>query len=401
MRAFYGTRFSPNMTKTPEGFLICHNVPIARTGWQEYLPREIGLPGDSLIKVYRSEEEVFSSATIASFEGKPVTDDHPTQDVRPDNIAAFGKGHAQNVHRGSGDLSDMLLSDLIITDPVLISEIEAGKREVSCGYDCNYDPRDDGQGYDQVSICGNHVAIVEKGRAGPQVAIRDSKPKTQGGKKMPKTDQKTLIGRILKAFSNDAEPEELAAAHEMLGEKKEPAKDEDLHSEQNEENFNAQILAAIKALQADVAELKAGKAAPESQDALSALEEEMTNAKPDETTTDETNEESVTIPVEEMENEDGTKVADSKTTMDKAAILATIRAVKPIIANLPPAERQKASDALTKELRAAMQKPAPGKTKDAYAEILKRKKAVDAKNSDPAEYGRNCAKRNPHMKEAK
>ena len=30
------------MTKTPEGFLICHSVPIARTGTQEYYPRELG-----------------------------------------------------------------------------------------------------------------------------------------------------------------------------------------------------------------------------------------------------------------------------------------------------------------------------------------------------------------------
>jgi hypothetical protein len=382
------------MTKTPEGFLICHNVPIARTGWQDYLPREIGLPGDSSVKVYRSEEEVFSPGTIASFEAKAVTDDHPAQDVRPDNIAAYGKGHAQNVHRGSGDQSDMLLADLVITDPILISEIESGKREVSCGYDCNYVPRDDGQGYDQVGICGNHVAIVERGRAGPQVAIQDSKPKTRGGKKM-KIDRDTLLGKILKAFSQDAEPEELAAAHEMLGEKKEPAKDEELHNEQSEENFNAQILAAIKALQADVAEIKAGKTAPEVKDALSELEEEMTNGKPDDPTTDENAEESVTIPAEEMENQDGSKVMDAKTT-DKAAILATIKAVKPIIAGLPAAERKKASDALTKELRAAMQKPAP--TQDAYTEILKRKKVADAKAGEPGDFGKNCAKHNPHMK---
>lgn len=397
MRAFYGTRFSPNMTKTPEGFLVCHTVPIARTGWQEYLPREIGVPGEGMVRVYRSEGEVFSPGTIASFEGKPVTDDHPAQDVRPDNIAAYGKGHAQNVHRGSGDQADMLLADLIITDPILISEIEAGKREVSCGYDCNYAPRDDGQGYDQVGLCGNHVAIVERGRAGPQVAIRDSAPKqkTRGGKHVPKIDKNTLIGRLLKAFSTDAEPEELAAAHEMLGGSKEeapPVKDEELHNEQSEESFNAQLLAAIKALQADVAELKAGKAAPEVKDELSALEEEMTNGKPDETTTDETPEESVTIPPEDIEK--SATATDSK-TIDKAAVLATIRAVKPIIAGLPAAERKKASDALTKELRAAMQKQAP--TYDTYAELLKRKKTADSKVDDSGAFGQNCAKRNPHM----
>ncbi len=399
MRAFYGTRFSPNMTQTPEGFVICHNVPIARTGWQDYFAREIGLQGEQSIKVYRSEEEVFSPATIASFEGKPVTDDHPAQDVRPDNISAYGKGHAQNVHRGSGNQSDMLLADLVITDPILISEIETGKREVSCGYDCDYIPRSDGKGYNQVSICGNHVAVVERGRAGPQVAIRDSKP--QGGKTKVKIDRNNLLGKILKAFSQDAEPEELAAAHEMLGGQKETssAKDEELHSEQNEEKFFGELLAAIKALQADVAELKAAKPAAEDKDALTELEEEMTNGKPDETATDETSEESVTIPAEEMTNEDGSKVVDAK-TMDKATVLATIKAIKPIIANLPQAERQKASDALSKELRAALQKSAP--TQDAYAEILKRKQAADAKTTAGQEdFGKNCAKRNPHMKEGK
>ncbi|WP_371378889.1 DUF2213 domain-containing protein [Sporomusa aerivorans] len=394
MRAFYGTRFSPNMTQTPEGFVICHNVPIARTGWQDYFAREIGLQGEQPIKVYRSEEEVFSPATIASFEGKPVTDDHPAQDVRPDNIAAYGKGHAQNVHRGSGTQADILLADLVVTDPILLSEIETGKREVSCGYDCDYIPRSDGKGYDQVSIYGNHVAIVERGRAGPQISIRDSKPKTQGGKTKVKIDLNALKGKLLKAFATDAEPEELAAAHEMLGGQKEPAKDEEMHSEKTEENFNAQILAAIKALQADVAALKTGKAEPEAKDALTELEEEMTNGKPDETTTDETPEESVTIPVEEMKNEDGSKVMDAK-TMDKASVLAAIKAIKPIIANLPPTERQKASDALTKELRAALQKPTP--TQDAYADIMKRKKAADAAG-EQGDFGKNCAKHNPHMK---
>ncbi len=395
MRAFYGTPFSPNITKTPEGFLICLNVPIARTGWQEYFPREIGIPGDRPVKVYRSEEEVFSPATIASFEGKPVTDDHPTQEVRPDNIAALGRGHAQNIRRGTGDQSDTLLADLVITSPVLISEIEAGKREVSCGYDCDY--VNTGSRYEQRVIRGNHVAVVDKGRAGDRIAIKDSKPKTQGGNKMPKIDKNTLLGRILKAFSVDAEPEEVAAAHEMLGSQAAPAapaKDEQLHSEKKEEELFAQLLAAVKQLQADVTELKAAKPAPEAKDALTELEEEMTNGKPD--ATDTTQEESVTVPAEELKNEDGSSVMDKKTT-DQAGVLAVIRAVKPIIASLPAGERKKAADALTKELRAAMDKPAPT-TNDTYAEILKRKQAADAKAGDPADFGKACAQRNPHMK---
>ena len=36
MRAFYGRRISGHMIETPEGYLICKEVPIARTGNQDY-----------------------------------------------------------------------------------------------------------------------------------------------------------------------------------------------------------------------------------------------------------------------------------------------------------------------------------------------------------------------------
>ena len=147
MRAYYGSRLSPNQTMTPEGFLICLNVPIARTGVQTYLRRELGLMDDpeGLVDVIRTEDEVFSTATIASFEGKPATEDHPPMEVTPDNITAYDKGHVQNVHRGTGDESDLLIADLYITSPPLIEAIQSGRlREVSCGYDCEY--RQDEQG---------------------------------------------------------------------------------------------------------------------------------------------------------------------------------------------------------------------------------------------------------------
>ena len=100
MRAFYGARLSPHMTETPEGFLICQGVPICRTGKQQYLPREIGEKGDGLVDVYREEEEVFKPSAMASFEGKPVTDDHPPKEVDPNNYGNYMKGVVQNVRRG-------------------------------------------------------------------------------------------------------------------------------------------------------------------------------------------------------------------------------------------------------------------------------------------------------------
>ena len=172
---YYGTRLSENISRRePEGYLLCLNVPVARTGTQDYLPEELGLPGSSFISVYRPEEEVFSPETIASFEGMPVTNDHPPDGVDVSNIRALQKGHAHNVRRGTGDESDLLLADLIITDPGLIDLIlEEGKREISCGY--TYELCEENGQYIQRKIRGNHVAVVDAGRAGKRVAIRDHK----------------------------------------------------------------------------------------------------------------------------------------------------------------------------------------------------------------------------------
>ena len=96
---YYGTRLSENISRRePEGYLLCLNVPVARTGTQEYLPEELGLSGrGELIPVYRPEEEVFSPETIASFEGMPVTNDHPPNGVDSGNIRALQKGDRKSV----------------------------------------------------------------------------------------------------------------------------------------------------------------------------------------------------------------------------------------------------------------------------------------------------------------
>lgn len=172
MKAYYGSRFSPNMTSTPEGFLVAHNVPIARAGWYDYEPQEIGAPGNGPVKVYRDPSQVFSPAAMASFEGKPVTDNHPPNGVSPTDARLYVKGATQNVRQGSGDDADLLLADLVIFDASLIREIQNGKREVSAGYECDYEPNSNGT-YSQHDIVGNHVAVVDKGRAGDRVKIND------------------------------------------------------------------------------------------------------------------------------------------------------------------------------------------------------------------------------------
>lgn len=245
-RSYYGDKLSKNMIETPEGYLICQNVPLGRIGFMEYhgneLPPIFNEPSEKLCKVFRSEEEVFSPETMASFEGKPVTNTHPLENLTIDSVAIAERGHVQNVRRDG----DFLVGDLHIKCNNLKSEILNNlKREISCGYDCAWIPLGDGK-YEQKEILGNHVAVVENGRAGHRVKINDSAPKeskeesiedavpndiiekikekTGGKKRMGKITEKFLAAVGFKHWAKDADPEEVAQAlQEMQKEEQEKA----------------------------------------------------------------------------------------------------------------------------------------------------------------------------------
>ena len=162
---------------------MCIGVPVARTGWLEYLPEEVpedvakGLESGQMVKVYRSAEDLFAAATMASFEGKPLTLNHPEDFVDPTNWRDYCVGHAQNARRGIGSEADMLLLDILITDAEAIKMVQSGElQEVSCGYDAGYEAVGAGVGR-QLDIIGNHIALVEFGRCGSRCAIKDSNPK--------------------------------------------------------------------------------------------------------------------------------------------------------------------------------------------------------------------------------
>lgn len=176
---YYGDILSEHIMEAPNGALICRDVPIGRTGTQFYMAQEIqatDLPPTERVTVVREDEDVFDNATLASFEGMPVTWGHPMVDVTSDNWSMYSKGHAQNVRRGTGENSDKIVADLFITDPILKDRVKnKAERDVSSGYKCRYIRQADGT-FRQVAIRGNHIAVVPKGRAGPDVAIKDSEP---------------------------------------------------------------------------------------------------------------------------------------------------------------------------------------------------------------------------------
>lgn len=211
MLAYFGERISPHMVTTKEGFLICLDTPIARTGEMQYLAREmpdylhIGGDPERPVTVTRDASEVFDPAAVASFEGKPTCDEHPPEDVTPENVAAYSKGHIQNVRRSG----NQLIADLHITDPTLISEVKNGlKREISCGYECLLEEAGNGT-YRQKQIRGNHVAVVPQGRAGPDVAIKDAAPAAKSERRPIMRDKKQGLFAMFGRAAKDATPEEL------------------------------------------------------------------------------------------------------------------------------------------------------------------------------------------------
>ncbi|CCW31064.1 putative phage head protein/prohead protease [Xenorhabdus nematophila F1] len=182
MNYFFKTRLGNTRYQLSDGSLLCKDVPIARTGTQLYA--DFDLPDlepddDGEIVVERSPEEVFHEATLASFEGMTVTIQHPEDTsgkimfVDPDNWRGLAYGHVQNVRRGEGEQSDLMLADLIIKDTDAMAAIDDGFDEVSCGYDTEYQQTVAGKAT-QHQIRGNHVALVQDGRAGSRCSIGDS-----------------------------------------------------------------------------------------------------------------------------------------------------------------------------------------------------------------------------------
>ena len=172
---------------TDEGFL---RVPghVARTGIQDYLARELELPGDPnrIVKVYRPPEEVFNADSLATYSGADVTLNHPKGLVNADNYKVTSVG----VVRSSGSKSeDFVQCDLIIKDAAAIKAVNSGKCELSAGYTAVYDETPgitpEGEPYDYVQreIRINHVAIVDRARAGANARVFDNE--STGGNTMP------------------------------------------------------------------------------------------------------------------------------------------------------------------------------------------------------------------------
>ena len=179
-------RFSDALTldaprRTSDGYLAVR-ARASRTGVYQYSGREVdpdnahGLRDQAVVNVLRDDATVFDEAAARSFIGKPVTDDHPNEPV----TAANWRDHSRGTIMGALRDGDYLAFDLLLTDAATIAKVDAGKRELSNGYGASlaygtFTAKDGTvcQARQEKITGGNHVALVDRGRAGSECAIKD------------------------------------------------------------------------------------------------------------------------------------------------------------------------------------------------------------------------------------
>jgi hypothetical protein len=243
---------------------------IARVGVQKYCRAD-----GTIENVLRAPEEVFAVDSISSFDLVPLTNDHPYAEggaVTAENAKRLQVGTVGNPHQAGPFVEAMMM----ITDAATVAAVKSGKVELSCGYFCDRQPMrgvyKDANGVNhpyefvQKNIRGNHVAVVDQGRAGPEVRIQlDSdtafeidviqpgdSPSKKGSDSMEKLSVDGLDYEVSSNFVKAFEK------HEKLSSEALSAKDAEIKSLKAELDKKA---AVCDSATAEVAKLKAELAA--------------------------------------------------------------------------------------------------------------------------------------------
>lgn len=147
----------------------------------------------TLQRELRLPEEVFAPATLESLKLKPVTLNHPTELVTPENadmlqVGSLGDNPSSTnqEYNWNGEPTDWkkltdglnVAVDMIITKKDAIDAVINGKQGLSMGYTCDIEMAEPGStwcgveyDYIQRNIKYNHCAIVDAGRAGDNAKI--------------------------------------------------------------------------------------------------------------------------------------------------------------------------------------------------------------------------------------
>lgn len=165
-------RPSVNFTLDDNGYLVT-TAKLARIGAMQYGGEELDKKDNKLYDVYVEAHDLFSPETMKSFEGMPVTIDHPIEMyVDSSNWRDLSVGHISNIRKDAS--GEFLLGDVIVNEPNAIKHIQSGNVEVSCGYDADIE-NINGK-LKKINIKGNHLAIVKEGRCGDKCKLGDGKP---------------------------------------------------------------------------------------------------------------------------------------------------------------------------------------------------------------------------------
>lgn len=163
MEAIRYDRSTFKATRTDEGYLIDTPV-VGRVGIQLYKNAD-----GTIRRELRPPEEVFKPDSLATFSGKPITDDHPGEPVTAKNAKKLSVGTMRGEGKQDGD--NVRVPIIVHDGDAIDKAINGGKRELSLGYKVDLEETPgvwNGEHYDAIqrNIRVNHLAIVPRGRAG-------------------------------------------------------------------------------------------------------------------------------------------------------------------------------------------------------------------------------------------
>lgn len=159
------------------GWLEVKDNPISKVGVFDYLGAEIGAPiPDKIYRVLRPPEELASEETINSFKLTPFIIEHEMlgKHATPAEKKGIQGVIGENVYFDP----PYLRANIKIFSDAALSDIDSGKIDLSPGYRSQYEFTSgiyEGQHYDAIQrhLRGNHLALVDEGRTGPDVAVQD------------------------------------------------------------------------------------------------------------------------------------------------------------------------------------------------------------------------------------
>lgn len=157
----------PKVVRTPEGY-IKGSAIVTRTGVFKYIDNQ----GNVRLEL-RHPDDILEEDSLDSLKQIPITVEHPTVLVDSSNVKQLGVGLTGETVKVDGE---NIKTTVTITSIDGVEAINSGKEELSLGYTLDLEEEEgiyNGQPYThrQKNIRYNHLAIVERGRAGANARL--------------------------------------------------------------------------------------------------------------------------------------------------------------------------------------------------------------------------------------